>query len=364
MTVIEAWTPGTRRPSERQGPDDLRPWHPRALGRLFRRYGPVLAPLNGAVVASGTFVATGQNKLVQHLEGGIIRDLAGEGGRSRRAEPGAGAMDDTAAKAKLRRLMLRKYRLLTMQARLEAEMRGADTFEVPPALAASARDPEVRRSSIVSALSCRPAGPASTPRRACSGRRSRGWRKAFAATRRRLKSTQQRMALFAEELKDKASAVRAPARAQDRSPGACSAPRRAWRASSASSWRGSPMPKSASPAPSSASPTAFRGHSEGGRGAAPDRNRARRRLGADPRRAGRRRARRGSRAGCRASSSRCTSIRPAASSAPGAVIMELLPVKEELLIEAQVNPRDISHVRERQAGAGAAVRRSTSASRR
>ena len=34
-----------------------------------------LAPLDGAVVASGSFVANGQNKQVQHLEGGIIRDL-------------------------------------------------------------------------------------------------------------------------------------------------------------------------------------------------------------------------------------------------------------------------------------------------
>jgi multidrug efflux pump subunit AcrA (membrane-fusion protein) len=32
-----------------------------------------LAPLASAVVASGSFVATGQNKQVQHLEGGIIR---------------------------------------------------------------------------------------------------------------------------------------------------------------------------------------------------------------------------------------------------------------------------------------------------
>src|SRR3979409_2006084 len=34
------------------------------------------APLNSAVVPSGTFVATGQNKLVQHFEGGIIREIA------------------------------------------------------------------------------------------------------------------------------------------------------------------------------------------------------------------------------------------------------------------------------------------------
>jgi multidrug efflux pump subunit AcrA (membrane-fusion protein) len=33
------------------------------------------APISGAVVASGTFVATGQNKHIQHLEGGILREL-------------------------------------------------------------------------------------------------------------------------------------------------------------------------------------------------------------------------------------------------------------------------------------------------
>ena len=34
-----------------------------------------IAPLDGAVVVSGSFVATGQNKHVQHLEGGILREV-------------------------------------------------------------------------------------------------------------------------------------------------------------------------------------------------------------------------------------------------------------------------------------------------
>src|ERR1700730_2163587 len=36
-----------------------------------------MAPIAGAVVASGVFVATGQNKIIQHLEGGVIRDIKG-----------------------------------------------------------------------------------------------------------------------------------------------------------------------------------------------------------------------------------------------------------------------------------------------
>src|SRR4029079_19768832 len=34
-----------------------------------------MAPIAGAVVASGVFVVTGQNKIVQHLEGGVIREI-------------------------------------------------------------------------------------------------------------------------------------------------------------------------------------------------------------------------------------------------------------------------------------------------
>ena len=92
----------------------------------------------------GTFVATGQNKVVQHLEGGIIRDLGVKEGDTVELNQLLVRMDDTAAKAKLRRLILKNYRLQAMKARLEAEMSGADALETPPALAANAADPEVQ----------------------------------------------------------------------------------------------------------------------------------------------------------------------------------------------------------------------------
>ena len=84
----------------------------------------------GAVVASGTFVATGQNKLVQHLEGGILRELlVGEGDEVARGQVLV-KIDDTAAKAKLRRLVLKKYRLAIMQARL---LKISGVFDFAPA---------------------------------------------------------------------------------------------------------------------------------------------------------------------------------------------------------------------------------------
>ena len=79
-----------------------------------------VAPLDGAVVASGSFVATGQNKQVQHLEGGIIRKmLVNEGDLVEEGQPLL-RLDDTAVKAKLRSLVLRRYRLIAMAARLTA----------------------------------------------------------------------------------------------------------------------------------------------------------------------------------------------------------------------------------------------------
>ena len=43
-----------------------------------------MAPLAAAVISQGSFVATGSNKIVQHLEGGIIKDTEDLGGLCRR----------------------------------------------------------------------------------------------------------------------------------------------------------------------------------------------------------------------------------------------------------------------------------------
>lgn len=103
----------------------------------------LMAPLDGAVVASGSFVATGQNKQIQHLEGGIIRDMLVREGDL--VEPGQVLvrLDDTPSKSKLRRLVLREYRLLTAQSRLDAQINGKDDFALPKDLANQKNDPEV-----------------------------------------------------------------------------------------------------------------------------------------------------------------------------------------------------------------------------
>jgi HlyD family secretion protein len=100
------------------------------------------APLDGAVVTPGTFVATGQNKMVQHLEGGIIREVLVKEGELVEKHQVLVRLDETAVKARLARLVQRHNRLLAVQARLQAEMRGADTIKMPPQLSEST-DPEI-----------------------------------------------------------------------------------------------------------------------------------------------------------------------------------------------------------------------------
>ena len=103
-----------------------------------------VAPLEGAVVVSGSFVATGQNKHVQHLEGGILREvLVKEGDLVEVGQPLL-RLDATAASSRLRRLVLKNHRLLIMKSRLEAEIDGRPSFTMPDELAAGAADPEIR----------------------------------------------------------------------------------------------------------------------------------------------------------------------------------------------------------------------------
>jgi HlyD family type I secretion membrane fusion protein len=90
-----------------------------------------LAPIAGAVVASGVFVATGQNKIVQHLEGGVIREIYVHEGDVVSQGQILLEVDDTSARAELQRLFLRRVRLSSIDARLAAEVTEAPEIRWP-----------------------------------------------------------------------------------------------------------------------------------------------------------------------------------------------------------------------------------------
>ena len=101
------------------------------------------APLAAAVIAQGSFVATGQNKIIQHLEGGIIRDILVREGDRIDAGQMLLRLDPTAAEANERELELRRARLEATEARLLAEYRREPRLRVPADLEADRADHEI-----------------------------------------------------------------------------------------------------------------------------------------------------------------------------------------------------------------------------
>ncbi len=84
------------------------------------------APLTGAAIISGVVAAAGSNKTIQHLEGGIVREVhVREGDRVRAGAP-LFTMDGTRARADLNAQTKQWIGLVARKARLEAERDAVD----------------------------------------------------------------------------------------------------------------------------------------------------------------------------------------------------------------------------------------------
>jgi HlyD family type I secretion membrane fusion protein len=164
-----------------------------------------VAPLNSAVVARGTFMATGQNKLIQHLEGGIIREIAVKEGDLVEANQILVRLDDTAAKAKLRRLVLKKYRLLAMRARLEAEMHSSQTIDTPDAFSEGKDDPEIKEILERQRTELRARQASLATEESVLKKQIAGLTESIRGYQAQVESTKDRIALFNDELRDKNS---------------------------------------------------------------------------------------------------------------------------------------------------------------
>lgn len=101
------------------------------------------APLAAAVISQGSFVATGYNKILQHLEGGIIKSILVSEGDAVEAGQTLVLLDETAAKTRQAELGLRLARLGAINSRLLAEYQGLDEIAFPPDLLEQASDPKV-----------------------------------------------------------------------------------------------------------------------------------------------------------------------------------------------------------------------------
>lgn len=101
------------------------------------------APLSTAAIAPGQVMAEGNRRVVQHLEGGILRDFLVRDGDAVEAGQVLLRLDDSQSGAQSDLLRGQLDSLLALDARLTAELAEADAIAWPASLAERRADPRV-----------------------------------------------------------------------------------------------------------------------------------------------------------------------------------------------------------------------------
>lgn len=101
------------------------------------------APLNGAVVAPAVVKVEGNRKTIQHLDGGIVKELRVREGDRVEAGQTVIVLDDTQQRASVTMLSQQHDAYRAQQARLVAERDGAAQIAFPPDLIARRGEAEV-----------------------------------------------------------------------------------------------------------------------------------------------------------------------------------------------------------------------------
>lgn len=97
-----------------------------------------MAKIDSATIAPGTVVLENHRQMVQHLEGGIVREIHVKEGDTVEAGARLVVLEAVEARAEAERLRRRLNEALAVQARLETERRFDDSIEFAPALVAAA----------------------------------------------------------------------------------------------------------------------------------------------------------------------------------------------------------------------------------
>ena len=118
--------------------------------------GRAYAPLESAAIAVGTVESELSRKTIQHLEGGIVREILVADGDVVRAGQTLIALEDTKARAEAQSLQGQLWEAMAREARLQAEQHGEERMSFPARMEAAQR-----AESVGLGYSCRPAKPSS-----------------------------------------------------------------------------------------------------------------------------------------------------------------------------------------------------------
>ncbi len=102
------------------------------------------AELAGAVMASGSIAANGENQTIQHLEGGIVKDILVKDGDAVVAGQPLIELDPTLVEANLNRARKTLVTLRAEEVRLLAELADQETIEFPADLMSETLDPALQ----------------------------------------------------------------------------------------------------------------------------------------------------------------------------------------------------------------------------
>lgn len=104
-----------------------------------------LAPLRGAAVASGSVIVDSKRKSIQHLEGGIVREILVHDGDKVKADQVLMRLESTQASATLQQATARFNAAEALVARLTAEEAGDAEITFPQALLDQRDNPDVAK---------------------------------------------------------------------------------------------------------------------------------------------------------------------------------------------------------------------------
>jgi HlyD family type I secretion membrane fusion protein len=118
-----------------------------AIGLFFFGFGSwaAFAPLHSAAVAPGSVISDTKRKTIQHLEGGIVRDILVRDGDAVTAGQILVVLEDTQARATLQMVKSRYNSALALVARVAAEEADRHEIEFPQELLVQRETPDVSK---------------------------------------------------------------------------------------------------------------------------------------------------------------------------------------------------------------------------
>jgi HlyD family secretion protein len=161
-----------------------------------------IAPLAGAAIASGVVSPEGSRRTVQHLEGGIIRELRVRDGDIVEVSQPLVVLEGVDARAQVGRLEERLRTLAATEARLVAERAGIPEIEFTHPILAAADDPDVAAVRRAQANQFEARRAADGSREAILNQRVEQLRLQISGYARQLDANRRQTELVAEEVTD------------------------------------------------------------------------------------------------------------------------------------------------------------------